>query len=107
MCSRYPHIHSQFTEGSPVATHRERQNRPAGVRKARRQGPKISVPVSGGPALSEPPSAGLPRHTGPAYLRGRTASFNCLAIRALTTVLAGILMASPVAGLRPIRALRF
>src|SRR5437762_3399140 len=41
------------------------------------------------------------------YLRGRTASFNCLAMRALTTVLAGILMASPVAGFRPIRALRF
>ena len=42
-----------------------------------------------------------------AYLRGRTASFSCLAIRALTTVLAGILIASPVAGLRPIRAFRF
>jgi hypothetical protein len=41
------------------------------------------------------------------YFLGRTASFNCLAMRALTTVLAGILMASPVAGLRPIRALRF
>jgi hypothetical protein len=41
------------------------------------------------------------------YLRGSTASFSCLAMRAFTTVLAGILMASPVAGLRPIRALRF
>ena len=41
------------------------------------------------------------------YFRGSTASFSCLAMRALTTVLAGILMASPVAGLRPIRALRF
>ena len=42
-----------------------------------------------------------------AYFLGRTASFSCLAMRALTTVLAGILIASPVAGLRPIRALRF
>ena len=42
-----------------------------------------------------------------AYFRGSTASFSCFAIRALTTVLAGILMASPVAGLRPIRAFRF
>ena len=41
------------------------------------------------------------------YLRGSTASFNCFAIRALTTVFAGILIASPVAGLRPIRAFRF
>ena len=41
------------------------------------------------------------------YLRGRTESFNCFAIRALTTVLAGILIASPVAGLRPMRAFRF
>ena len=41
------------------------------------------------------------------YLRGSTASLSCFAIRALTTVLAGILIASPVAGLRPMRALRF
>ena len=41
------------------------------------------------------------------YLRGSTASFSCFAIRAFTTVFAGILIASPVAGLRPIRALRF
>ena len=41
------------------------------------------------------------------YFRGSTASLSCLAIRALTTVLAGILIASPVAGFRPIRALRF
>ena len=41
------------------------------------------------------------------YLRGRTASLSCLAMRAFTTVLAGILIASPVAGLRPMRALRF
>ena len=41
------------------------------------------------------------------YLRGRTASLSCLTMRALTTVLAGILMGSPVAGLRPMRALRF
>ena len=38
------------------------------------------------------------------YLRGRTASLSCLAMRALTTVLAGILIGSPVAGLRPSRA---
>ena len=38
---------------------------------------------------------------------GRTASFNCFAMRALTTVFAGILIASPVAGLRPMRAFRF
>ena len=41
------------------------------------------------------------------YFLGNTASFNCLAILAFTTVFAGILIASPVAGLRPIRALRF
>ena len=41
------------------------------------------------------------------YFLGSTASFSCLAIRAFTTVLAGILVASPIAGLRPIRALRF
>ena len=41
------------------------------------------------------------------YLRGSTASLSAFWMRALTTVLAGILMASPVAGLRPILALRF
>src|SRR5690606_917444 len=41
------------------------------------------------------------------YLRGSTASLSAFWIRALTTVLAGILIASPVAGLRPMRALRF
>ena len=41
------------------------------------------------------------------YFRGSTASFSCFAILALTTVFAGILIASPVAGLRPMRALRF
>ena len=35
------------------------------------------------------------------------ASLQALAIRNLTTFLAGILMVSPVAGLRPVRALRF
>ena len=40
-----------------------------------------------------------------AYRRGRTASFICFGMRAFTTVLAGILMGSPVAGLRPMRAL--
>jgi len=43
----------------------------------------------------------------PPYFRGSTASLSCFAILAFTTVFAGILMASPVAGLRPIRALRF
>ena len=52
-------------------------------------------------------SASRERAARAAYLRGRTASFSCLAMRALTTVLAGILIASPVAGLRPMRALRF
>ena len=37
----------------------------------------------------------------------RMASFAALATRNFTTRLAGILMASPVAGFRPIRALRF
>ena len=37
----------------------------------------------------------------------RTASLSCFAIRALTTVFAGIWIDSPVAGLRPIRACRF
>ena len=41
------------------------------------------------------------------YLRGRTGSLSCLAIRAFTTVFAGILIASPVAGFRPMRAFRF
>jgi hypothetical protein len=44
---------------------------------------------------------------GERYFLGRTASFNCLTIRAFTTVFAGILIGSPVAGLRPMRALRF
>src|SRR5262249_688283 len=44
---------------------------------------------------------------GSHYLRGRTVSFSCFAMRAFTTVFAGILIASPVAGLRPIRALPF
>src|ERR1035438_4131949 len=40
------------------------------------------------------------------FFGGTIASFAALATRNLTTFLAGILMASPVAGLRPIRALR-
>jgi len=38
------------------------------------------------------------------FLPGTIASFATLATRIFTTVLAGILMGSPVAGLRPIRA---
>ena len=38
------------------------------------------------------------------FLGGTMASFTALATRNLTTFLAGILMASPVAGLRPMRA---
>src|ERR1019366_919367 len=41
------------------------------------------------------------------FLGGTTASLNAFARRNFTTVLAGILMASPVWGLRPMRALRF
>jgi hypothetical protein len=40
------------------------------------------------------------------YLVPRIASFAALATRNLTTRLAGILIAAPVAGLRPMRALR-
>src|SRR5437667_1721915 len=40
------------------------------------------------------------------YLAPRIASLAAFATRNLTTFLAGILMVSPVAGLRPIRALR-
>jgi hypothetical protein len=42
-----------------------------------------------------------------AYFLGAIASFAALATRNFTTVFAGILMASPVCGLRPMRALRF
>src|ERR1017187_5819559 len=41
-----------------------------------------------------------------AFFGGTMASFAALAIRNFTTFLAAILMASPVAGLRPMRALR-
>src|SRR5262249_23727610 len=41
------------------------------------------------------------------YFLVRTLSLAALAIRNLTTVLAGILIASPVAGFRPMRAFRF
>ena len=41
------------------------------------------------------------------YASGSTASLSCFAMRALTTCLVGISMASPVAGLRPVRASRF
>src|ERR1017187_9795035 len=42
-----------------------------------------------------------------AFFGGTMASFAALAIRNFTTFLGAILMASPVAGLRPMRALRF
>ena len=58
-------------------------------------------------ALNRSMVKGVGRGREPLYFRGRTASFSCFAIRAFTTVLAGILMASPVAGFRPMRALRF
>ena len=47
------------------------------------------------------------RSTSPSYffLGGATASLNAFARRNFTTVLAGIWMASPVWGLRPVRAL--
>jgi hypothetical protein len=41
------------------------------------------------------------------YFLGRTASLKAFATRIFTTVFAGILIGSPVAGFRPIRALRF
>jgi hypothetical protein len=41
------------------------------------------------------------------FLGGTIASLQALAIRIFTTVLAGILIGSPVAGFLPIRALRF
>ena len=40
------------------------------------------------------------------FLGGTTASLNALAKRNFTTVLAGILIGSPVCGLRPMRAFR-
>jgi hypothetical protein len=40
------------------------------------------------------------------YFFGMMASLNAFAIRIFTTVLAGILISSPVAGLRPMRAFR-
>lgn len=40
------------------------------------------------------------------FLEGKTESLAALATRNFTTCLAGILIASPVAGLRPIRAFR-
>src|SRR5690242_5919119 len=41
------------------------------------------------------------------YFLGAITSFTALATRNFTTVLAGILIGSPVCGLRPMRALRF
>src|SRR6516225_2574743 len=41
------------------------------------------------------------------FFGGAIVSFTALATRNFTTVLAGILIASPVCGLRPMRALRF
>ena len=64
---------------------------------------RVGCSSHGGPARLERRGRFVER----LYFLGRTASFSCLAMRAFTTVFAGILMASPVAGLRPMRALRF
>ena len=71
------------------------RRRPAGRDAARGSGTRLQLADG----------AAAPR--GARHWRGRTVSFSCFAIRAFTTVFAGILIASPVAGLRPIRALRF
>src|ERR1700730_7213568 len=67
----------------------------------KRQNPQDSVQVSG----TEHPW-GLCREICAESRYFRTASLNAFAARNRTTVLALILIASPVAGLRPIRALR-
>ena len=77
--------------------------RRSGLRKHRRARRYKTETASGAP-FGRGRAGG--RCAGAAYLRGRTVSFSCFAMRALTTVLAGILIASPVAGLRPMRALR-
>ena len=46
-------------------------------------------------------------HCQKTYFAPRTASLHALATRNFTTFLAGILISAPVAGLRPMRALRF
>ena len=81
-----------------------------GVRRGRASGRQLARAAAASAARSRNGSRALSRscrEAERAYLRGRTASFSCFAIRAFTTVFAGILIASPVAGLRPIRALRF
>src|SRR5271167_439219 len=55
-------------------------------------------------AGARPASVRTKEHYG---FLGAIESFAALATRNLTTVLAGILIASPVCGLRPMRALRF
>ena len=99
--ARHPAEHAQVQDGQagdPAArTPDQRQlapgfawnNQPGAFERRRVRGKKRPLPL---------------RCT---YFFGRTVSFSCFAIRALTTVFAGILMASPVAGLRPMRAFRF
>src|SRR5580692_6174212 len=67
----------------------------------KRQNPQDSVQVSG----TEHPW-GFRREICAESRYFRTASLNAFAARSRTTVLALILIASPVAGLRPMRALR-
>ena len=57
-------------------------------------------------AEETPPPSQQQQQTDPPYFLPRIASLAALATRNFTTRLAGILISSPVAGLRPIRALR-
>lgn len=68
----------------------------------KRQNPQVPGPFRNRPCLGVLPENA--QYFGELYLS--TASLNAFAARNRTTVLALILMASPVAGLRPIRALR-
>src|SRR5580700_52350 len=69
--------------------------------RQKRQNPQASGPFFA-PGVLEGSTSNL--CAGPNYFK--TASLNAFAARKRTTVLALILMASPVAGLRPMRALR-
>ena len=94
--ARHPVEHAQIQDGQagdpPAGTPDQRQlgEKPGAFERRRDQGESTAV-----------------LRWDRAYFLGRTASLSCFAIRALTTVLAGILIASPVAGLRPMRAFRF
>src|SRR5580700_7046408 len=72
-----------------------------GKYRQKRQNPQASGPFFA-PGVLEGSTSNL--CAGPNYFK--TASLNAFAARKRTTVLALILMASPVAGLRPMRALR-